>query len=189
MVNDQIKNQIVKKTECQIDTEISGKTQVEQLNYDKKKVQEFPNIARYLYSLKDQFPKLDVCQHIYILSDKWLHRTLQWIEYRFNLPHPRVSEIMLENSVKGIYPIPTPTTYPKNSLVKIIRSSGEVYPVVFRYCFNDDISFILPGDIDINDDYHLEKKSYQKYKDFFYELTTEEKENCLANYPFLRELE
>lgn len=182
MVNDQnekeTKNELVKKSDYYPNTEISGKKQ-----------QDFPNIARYLYSLKDEFPELDVSQHICILSDKWLSRTLQWIEYRFNLPHPRVSEIMLENSVKGIYPILNPSTYDKNSLVKIIRSSGEVYPVVFRYCFNDDISFILPDDIDKNDDYYLEKRTYQKYKDFFYELTTEEKETCLANYPLLRELE
>lgn len=189
MVNDPAKTKPPEEDrECQPDTKITSRETVETSDAAKKCLQDFPNIARYLFSLKSTYSELDVSQHINLLSQKWLSRTLEWIEYRFNLPHPRVSEIMLANSVKGIYPIQNPESYPKNSLVKIIRSSGEVYPVVFRDCFNDDVSFVLPSDINIIDDHYLEKKSYQKYKDFFYELTSEEKENCMANHPLLRKL-
>lgn len=160
-------------------------TESEHLNIQKN----YPNIIKYLVGLQDDYPDLDIYQHIQTLSKKWLPRSLTWIEKRFDLPHPKVSELMLDNSVKGVFPIDDPDTYPRNKLVRIIRSSGEVYPVVFRYCVNGDVSFLLPKDVDTLDDYRLEKRSYQKYKDFFYELTAEEIEGCFKKHPMLRKLE
>lgn len=160
-------------------------TESEHLNIQKT----YPNIIKYLVGLQDDYPDLDIYQHIQTLSKKWLPKTLYWIEKRFDLPHPKVSELMLNNSVKGVFPIDDPDTYPRNKLVRIIRSSGEVYPVVFRYCVNGDVFFLLPKDVNTIDDYKLEKKSYQKYKDFFYDLTDEEIESCFNQHPMLRMLE
>ena len=149
----------------------------------------YPNIQNYLEKLNtDAKLEIDVDVEIQRIRDNWLNDTINWIEHRFTTNSTVVSEKMLEYSVRREPIVSDNDSIPKNSILKMIRSSGDVEDVLFRYIFADNVSFIFLRDVTTTDEYKLERYTYQKNKDFFFKVSQEYENNLAKDRPMLAEL-
>lgn len=151
--------------------------------------QKYPNIIQYLQTLKsNSHPDLDVEVELKRIIDHWLKDTIEWIEHRFTTNSTGVCQKMIEYSVNKEPFIEDGDNLCKNSILKIIRSSGEVEDVLYRYYFADNINFVFLKDVTTTDEYSIDRFTYQKNKDFFFKVLPEYENNLAKDRPVLAEL-
>lgn len=173
-------------------------------------MENYPCIDRYIQSHAEkrvdevtQFILDDVDNSILL----WMESQLQtWTDPDDAANMPPCVHRMLDLKIRGVPSIQSrvsqrhdqdepPDAIQPNTLVHILRSSGEMQVVIYRGSYLQNTYFLtmhVLDDLDMEkietgeytlDDYLLQKRELIKATDFFFELTPEETQNYSHTYP------
>jgi hypothetical protein len=149
---------------------------------------QFQSIRNYMHALQiKDYPNVVIGDECDKIKKKWGHDIIAWIGVRLQSPSPIVAHRMIEYSIENKPTLQEICDISPNTIILVLRTTGELIPVLYRYYYGSTITFICMNSIQSKSMYDADKMSLQKHENFFFSATSDEQSRYLEQYPIAKE--